>query len=40
MDMNTERIITNLKGMKKGEATSIAIMLLPAGSFDIRGSAS
>ena len=29
----------NLKGMKKGDATSIAIMLLPSGSLDIKGSA-
>ena len=38
--MNIDRIITNLNGIKKGDATSIAIMLLPSGNLDIKGSAS
>ena len=27
----------NLKGAKKGEATSVAIMLLPSGNFSMSG---
>jgi hypothetical protein len=39
MEINIESIITNLKGIKNGDATSIAIILLPSGNFDIRGAA-
>jgi hypothetical protein len=30
--INIDRYITNLKGMRKGDATSIAIISLPEGS--------
>ena len=38
--MNTDNIMTNLNGIKNGDATSIAIILLPVGNLDISGSAS
>ena len=38
--MNIDNIMTNLNGIKNGDATSIAIMLLPVGSLEISGSAS
>ena len=40
MDMKIDRIITNLNGIKKGDATSIAIIELLVGKFRIKGSAS
>ena len=40
MVMKTDNIKTSLNGIKKGEATSIAIMLLPIGKLAIKGAAS
>ncbi|MNT11556.1 hypothetical protein D3C72_1464460 [compost metagenome] len=36
-DTNTETIIVSLIGVKNGEATSVAIMLAPAGNCLISG---
>lgn len=39
MQMKIARKPVSLKGTKKGEATSVAIMLVPSGSLLIRGMA-
>tara|TARA_X000000368_G_C22724930_1_gene576915 strand:+ start:118 stop:345 length:228 start_codon:yes stop_codon:yes gene_type:complete len=37
IEKNIPQHRVNLKGAKKGDATSVAIMLLPSGNFAIRG---